>query len=114
MRDKFVAVLLLVLLFPTVSCGSDADDTHISGAEKPGAACGGLAGLNCETGLFCKYTIEANCGAADQTGICETKPEICTAIYAPVCGCDGKTYASECVANSKGVSVQAQGECPAK
>ena len=51
------------------------------------------------------------CGAGDQTGTCKVKPELCTEIYAPVCGCDGKTYSSDCTANGAGVSVAAQGEC---
>jgi hypothetical protein len=39
------------------------------------------------------------------------KPEVCTDIYLPVCGCDGNTYPSDCSAAMKGVSVASQGEC---
>jgi hypothetical protein len=39
------------------------------------------------------------------------KPEVCDTIFAPVCGCDGMTYSSDCVAASMGVSVEFEGEC---
>ena len=78
-----------------------------------GQSCGGfrMVPMTCGAGLFCDYDLEDICGAADAPGTCRIKPEICTADYAPVCGCDGKTYGNKCSANAEGVSVSTTGAC---
>jgi hypothetical protein len=70
-----------------------------------------LRGLACDKGEYCDFAPDAQCGRADQTGICRTAPMACDAIFAPVCGCDGTTYSSACTAARAGVAVEAEGEC---
>lgn len=39
------------------------------------------------------------------------KDMACTMIYKPVCGCDGVTYPSDCVAENSGVLTWTAGAC---
>jgi hypothetical protein len=105
MKKNLLATLLTLLIIPISACGSDNDST--------GNACGGLEGLQCAKDQYCQFPI-GTCGAADQTGTCELKPEVCAQIYSPVCGCDDKTYGNDCEAAGAGVSIVSQGECLSK
>lgn len=77
-----------------------------------GDACGSRGiPLSCEPGLFCRREPAASCGRFDAPGVCATKPMACPAIFAPVCGCDGKNYSSACEAHGNGISVDYDGMC---
>ena len=73
------------------------------------ARCGTRGGIECIDDQFCNFEPDVDCGGTDRGGVCEDRPEICTAIFAPVCGCDDITYSSACVAHRAGVSAQREG-----
>ena len=76
-----------------------------------GKSCGGLAGIQCPSTEWCDFPDASTCGGDDSTGTCKPRPDLCSAIWTPVCGCDAHTYSSECSANLAGVDIAYEGEC---
>jgi hypothetical protein len=76
-----------------------------------GKACGARAGDTCAASEYCAYQAGQYCGQADAEAFCKPRPMVCTDLYAPVCGCNGITYANPCAAAADGSGVYASGVC---
>ncbi|HKP60174.1 MAG TPA: Kazal-type serine protease inhibitor domain-containing protein [Polyangiales bacterium] len=73
--------------------------------------CGTRGGVECRGDEFCNFAPDAECGANDRGGVCQERSNFCPAIYAPVCGCDNRTYGNECAAHGAGASVKHDSLC---
>lgn len=107
-KNTFVSIRTFPIVIFTLllSCGSSGEKI-----AQLNSACGGVEGIQCVSDAYCEYP-EGICSSVESEGVCKSKPEMCALVYAPVCGCDGKTYSNSCAAASKGVNVKAKGECP--
>lgn len=83
-----------------------------TGASEQGKSCGSRGQAPCAEGEFCDFPESAACGETDAPGSCKPIRPMCTREFAPVCGCDGKTYPTACTAHAASVSVRSTGPCP--
>jgi hypothetical protein len=96
-----------------VSVAADGECAGAGGGSTGGGerACGSRGLAPCGADEYCDWPPSAQCGAADAPGVCRPRPRMCTREYRPVCGCDGQTHPTACVAASAGVSVAHDGPC---
>lgn len=102
--------------FPSIATllsinGLECFDTALRVVSEPAVEliCGGIAGIACPDGQFCKLPTGRCC--CDFMGLCKQVPEGCPAVWNPVCGCDGLTYGNDCEADMRGVSIDHYGPC---
>ena len=103
---KIAALLCSILLLAPVVSAEPAD------AISAGQPCDGVAAV-CDKGLWCEPPAGACIGSK---GVCVAVPRLCiarknSASYQPVCGCNSKTYSSDCFRRAYKVAKFRDGKC---
>jgi hypothetical protein len=91
---------------------TDATTGSMSTGGGVSGGCGGIAGTPCAPADFCSFQAKT-CGAGDVGGTCGPRPSSCPNVLNPTCGCDGKVYDNECLAQKAGVDADNNGVCTA-
>jgi hypothetical protein len=104
---KFVALILSTLLAASAVAARQAYAVAL------GQACGGAGGAACDRGLWCEPPT-GMCAAT--AGICVAIPRLCFArkkskSFQPVCGCNSKTYSSDCFRRAYRIAKYHDGKC---
>ena len=91
-------------------CEADAAGMSVAHEGECRQRCGGIAGIPCDDDEFCLFPV-GSCEISDAQGTCVDIPQACPDVWAPVCGCDGETYANRCDAIMNGAQIAHEGPC---
>jgi hypothetical protein len=83
------------------------------GGRGAGEACSGKVVMECAEGLVCDLDVAGRCLASTAGGRCATVPVSCDTTGPSVCGCDGRTYATDCDRRRFRVQLDHAGGCAA-
>ena len=103
-------LILLVAVVSIFGCSGDSAEPQatVIGDDETAEPVACWENADCgDEALYCAKEP----GDCDGEGECRERPELCTADYRPVCGCDGQTYGNACNAAAAGQSVAYEGEC---
>ena len=93
--------------------GAPIPDGGAGGGSGEGAACSGKVVMECAAGLVCDFDVPGRCGASTAGGHCTTVPVSCDTTGPSVCGCDGRTYATDCERRRSRAQLDRAGACAA-
>jgi hypothetical protein len=98
----------LVALYPPAVLNHLPDQKdYVASLLITNATNGCFENTECPLNSYCAK----NLGDCYGQGGCLEKPVFCPYVWDPVCGCDGVTYASTCVAAAAGVNIAHTGKC---
>jgi hypothetical protein len=95
------------------ACAQHGDCCLDKAQECNGTTTSCTKNADCQSGEYCHFK-DGDCLSPTMnilTGTCKTVPQACYFLYDPVCGCDGKDYANDCLAHKAGTSVGKKGKC---
>jgi hypothetical protein len=94
--------------------GAAMPDGGAGGGAGAGATCSGKVAMECAEGLVCDLDVSGRCLASTAGGHCAVVPVSCDNTTGPsVCGCDGRTYATDCDRRRARTALDHTGACAA-